>query len=85
MERMIDENNFAENLKLLRLRKGINQAQLAKGIGVSAGIVSLWEHSKREPLMSSLIAIARYFNISLNDLVGVPSRNDILSGTRFYR
>ena len=65
------ENKFAENLKELRLEKGIGQAELAKSIGVSNGIVSLWENRKREPTMSSLIALARYFGVSLDYLTGL--------------
>ena len=71
------ENKFAENLKELRLGKGIGQAELAKSIGVSNGIVSLWENKKREPTMSSLIAIARYFGVSLDYLTGLqPTKEE---------
>ena len=68
------ENKFAEILKELRTEKGIGQAQLARSIGVSNGIVSLWENKKREPTMSSLIALAKYFNVSLDYLTGLDQR-----------
>ena len=70
------ENKFAENLKELRLDKGIGQAELARSIGVSNGIVSLWENKKREPTMSSLIAIAQYFSVSLDALTGLDKVSD---------
>lgn len=70
------ENRFAENLKELRLDKGIGQAQLAKSIGVSNGIVSLWENKKREPTMGSLIALAKYFSVSLDSLTGLDKMGD---------
>lgn len=68
-------NKFAEILKELRIEKGIGQAELARNIGVSNGIVSLWENKKREPTMSSLIALAKYFNVSLDYLVGLDVEN----------
>ena len=63
--------NFAENLKELRLEKGIGQVELAEKIGVSKGIISLWENGKREPTLSSLVALAKYFDVSIDTLVGI--------------
>ncbi|MBQ4444440.1 MAG: helix-turn-helix transcriptional regulator [Clostridia bacterium] len=68
------ENQFAENLKELRMEKGLGQAQLARAIGVSNGIVSLWENKKREPTMGSLIALAKYFNVSLDYITGLEQQ-----------
>lgn len=64
-------NIFGENLKLLRQDKGLGQVDLAKELGVSKGIISLWENGLREPNMSSLITIAKYFNVSIDYLVGI--------------
>ncbi len=64
-------NTFKENLKLLRTEQNIGQIQLAKEIGVSKGIISLWENGLREPSMSSLIQLAKYFNVSIDFLVGL--------------
>ena len=61
---------FGEKLKELRLEKGIGQVELAQHLDVSKGIISLWENNLREPLMSNLIAIADFFDITLDDLVG---------------
>ena len=65
------KNSFAENLKELRLEKGVGQVELAEKIGVSKGIISLWENGKREPTLSSLIALAKFFEISIDTLVGL--------------
>jgi len=67
------ENKFSENLKSLRLEKNMGQTQLAKELGVSKGIISLWENGLREPNMYSLIAIAKFFNISIDFLVGLEN------------
>lgn len=65
------ENKFAGNLKNLRMEKGIGQVELAKQIGVSKGIISLWENGLREPNMFSLIMLAKYFGVSIDYLVGL--------------
>ncbi|MDE7395695.1 MAG: helix-turn-helix domain-containing protein [Clostridiales bacterium] len=62
--------SFGEILKELRMEKGLGQEQLAKAIAVSKGIISLWENGLREPTMTSLIALADYFNVSIDFLVG---------------
>lgn len=67
------ENVFAERLKELRQGKRIGQVQLAKELCVSKGIISLWENGLREPTMSNLIALAKYFGVSVDYLVGLEN------------
>ena len=64
-------SSFKENLKSLRTEANIGQVELAKKLGVSSGIISLWENGLREPGMYSLIAIAKFFDVSLDFLVGL--------------
>ncbi len=64
---------FCERLKELRQEKKIGQVELAREIGVSKGIISLWENGLREPTMSSLVAIAVYFGVSIDYLVGLEN------------
>lgn len=65
---------FAQNLRELRESAEIGQVKLANDIGVSKGIISLWENGKREPTLSYLVAIARYFNVSIDYLVGLEEK-----------
>lgn len=65
------ENNFKNNLKMLRQEFGVGQVELAKSLNVSKGIISLWENGLREPNMSSLISLAKYFKVSIDYLVGL--------------
>lgn len=65
------QNKFKDNLKGLRLEKKLGQIELAKAIGVSKGVISLWENGLREPNMYSLIVLAKYFKISIDELVGL--------------
>lgn len=64
------ENSFKEKLKSLRREKHLGQIELAKELGVSKGTISLWENGLREPTMSSLIRIAKYFDVSVDFLIG---------------
>ena len=54
------------NLKLRELRKqsGVTQEQLAFALGISSRAVKYWEHGTRTPSVSSLLALAHYFNVS---------------------
>ena len=62
---------FKNNLKFLRQERGLGQVELAKKLGVSNGIISLWENGLREPNLPSLVAIALFFGVSLDELVGM--------------
>ena len=64
-------NTFSVRLKELRREYGVGQVELAKNIGVSKGIISLWENGLSEPSMSNLIALAKFFSVSVDYLVGL--------------
>ena len=70
---MENKNIFSCNLKMLRVEKNIGQVELAKYLGVSKGIISLWENGLREPNMSSLIAMAKFYNVTIDYLVGLEN------------
>ena len=62
--------NFSENLKLLRQAKGVTQTALAQHLNTTLKSVSHWETGYTEPSISQLIAIADYFDVSLDELLG---------------
>lgn len=62
--------NFAERLKQLRLARHIGQKEIATHFGITPRAWRFYESGKREPNISVLIAIADYFNVSLDYLVG---------------
>ena len=64
------ENKFKDVLRALRGERCVGQELLAKEVGVSKGIVSMWENGLREPNMDSLIKLADYFGVSIDYLVG---------------
>lgn len=59
------------NIKNLREELGITQLSLAKNIGFSQSIVCDWENNKVEPSSSAIIAMAQFFNVSTDFLLGL--------------
>ena len=68
---MQEKYTFGETLKELRIERQVNQVTLAQAIGVSKGIISLWENGLREPTLTNLVALAKYFDVSIDYLVGL--------------
>ncbi len=62
---------FAERLKELRTEKGLSQAQLAKETKLSCAAICYWETEKRIPNALAIIALAKYFNVTTDYLLGV--------------
>ena len=64
-------NSFGWRLRELRKEKNIGQIELAKNLGVGKSIISLWEKDECEPTLSKLIAISKFFNVSIDYLAGL--------------
>lgn len=61
---------FNERLKELREEQGLLQADLAKILSVSKSTVSGWEIGRNQPSYDMLIDVARYFDVSIDYLLG---------------
>ena len=61
---------FNERLKELREEKCLYQADLAKILNVSKSTISGWEIGRNQPSYDMLIDIARYFDVSIDYLLG---------------
>ncbi len=62
---------LGENIKRKRLEKGLTQEEVATHIGISAQSVSKWERCEGYPDIEMLPALANYFKISIDELLGV--------------
>lgn len=63
-------NWFNENLKKLRLKRGISQVEFAQNLGVTKQCVSNWENDNVLPSIEMLIKISNYFNVTTDYLLG---------------
>lgn len=62
--------DFGKILKELRGEQGLTQVQLAKAIGVSQGTIYFWENGINEPTSFYVVALADFFNVSTDELLG---------------
>ena len=60
---------FGEKLQKLRTRAGLSQDQLAKLLDVSRQAVSKWESGTADPSTSNLLALAKLFGVSAEELL----------------
>ena len=63
-------NHFAKNLKELRTKQRIYQRELAEYLDVSVTTYQNYEKGIHEPNIDKLIALADYFKVTLDELVG---------------
>lgn len=64
------DSGFSQRLTELRIKHGYSQEQLGKLLYVSRQAVSKWEHGDAVPDIDNLTALAKLYNISLDELVG---------------
>ena len=60
---------FNEKLKELRKSKGLTQEELAEKLFVSRTAISKWESGRGYPSLDSLKEIARFFSVTIDDLI----------------
>lgn len=64
------KNNFAQNVKELRIQKGLKQLDVAKALYTTQRKVSYWETGKIEPDIDTLWALAEFYDITVDELIG---------------
>ena len=67
---------FNEKLQELRKNKGLTQEELAEALYVSRTAISKWESGRGYPSIDSLKEIAKYFSVTIDELL---SSNEVLS------
>lgn len=60
------ENHF----KVTHIGKGLTQKQLADALGITEIAIQNYENNRRKPAYDILIAMADYFDVSLDYLAG---------------
>lgn len=73
--------DFGNNLKTLRLRDHLTQAQLAQKLGITKSVISAYETGVRLPSYDILIHMAKIFKVSTDYLLGLENHQELdLSG-----
>lgn len=60
---------LGDNIRKYRKENNISQEVLAEGLGVTRQSISLWENNQTQPSLENIVALAKTFNISTDDLL----------------
>ncbi len=63
-----------ENIKKLRLARGVSQVELGAALNVTKQCVSNWENDNIQPSVEMLVKLAKYFEVSTDQLLGLSGR-----------
>jgi transcriptional regulator with XRE-family HTH domain len=66
----LDRDAFSSRLKTLRVAKNLSQEELGQIVGLKKSAISLVENAQRAVSIDVLIALADYFQVSIDFLVG---------------
>lgn len=62
---------FPKRLRTLRKDKKLTQTELGEAMGVQQATIAKWESGERTPFIEYFIGLAKYFNVSIDFLVGL--------------
>ena len=62
---------IGENIKRMRRKRNLTQEEMAAHLGISFQSVSKWERGDGYPDITMLPALANYFGISVDELLGM--------------
>ena len=68
---------FNEKLQKLRTKENLTQEELAEKLYVSRAAISKWESGRGYPSIDSLKAIAKYFHVTIDELIGTEEIIDL--------
>lgn len=74
-------NALGDTLKKLREERKLSMDEMANelkryGVSPSKSMISRWENGKAEPSMEYARILAKYYNVSLDYLLGIEDKND---------
>jgi len=67
---------FAERIRELRIEHGLTQEEVGKIIGVKRYAVYSYEKGRACPEMKGLVALADYFDVSMDYLAGRTDKRE---------
>lgn len=76
--------NFHNIFKQLRLSSGYTQVEMAQKLGISRSTIGMYETGAREPDFETLEAIADFFNVDIDYLLGRTDKTTLLPESSYY-
>lgn len=70
-------NSFPTQIKKLRESRRIYQREIAEALGVTTRAYQFYESGRSEPNIKTLIAIADYYHVSVDYLLGRTDVTDL--------
>lgn len=71
---MFKKDRFVQRLNLLLTQRNTTKQALGDAIGISRPAISQFANGANLPSIDKLVAIAEYFNVSLDYLVGLSDK-----------
>ncbi len=71
-----------ESLRRFRISRNYTRQQIADLLGVGVRTYQTYETGTREPSIASLVKIADFYNVSLDDLIGREFPKDSLMNSK---
>lgn len=68
---------LGENIRRLRMDRGVDQSRLGYQIGVSKQSISNWENGNAVPSIDLFLRLADYFGVSTDHLLGRDDRRTV--------
>jgi len=73
-------NYIGENIRNLRRQKNVTQEEISEYLNVSFQTISKWERGENLPDINMLVALANYFDVSTDELLGMDKhKSDFFS------
>ncbi len=76
--KILNMSNISNILKDLRTQKQIFQKQVANDLKIETNTYGSWERGNTEPPIDMLIALAKYFNVPVDYLIGNANEDSII-------
>lgn len=71
------ENNFfSEQLRKIMFEKNLNQQDVAGNVGVAQSVVSNWLKGAKNPSLSSVKNLSKFFNVPMSYFIGNIKEED---------
>lgn len=69
-------SDFSENMLAFRKARGLTQEDAAAACGLTYHSYRRYETGEREPTLSALIALAKFYGVTLDELAGCGGQRD---------